>query len=205
MNSLAMMSRYFRKDRIDGSEVKMGPKDAEDEADIGIVLDDDVSDNPEDEGDGGCCNVATLEGVVECQVVSWLQGKIDIASGQPFKSHAFRQHPVKCSIASSGLTHADAMNAHAGQMRNRDVNWNEALIRAQEDSQKIGANVLLLRSNRSGKQRKKGNVSFARRAAQRTRSSRARKQTANGALRNEEHQKNKIGGGAVNPIVIVEN
>ena len=121
MKSLAMMSRYFRKDRINGSEVKIGAKDAEDEADVERVLDDDISDNAEDEGDGGCCNVATLEGVVECQVVSWPQEGIDIASGQPFKSHAFRQHPVNCSIASSGLTHADAMNAHAGQMRNRNV------------------------------------------------------------------------------------
>jgi hypothetical protein len=41
MKSLAMMSRYFRKDRIDGSEVQIGPEDAEDEADIERVLDDD--------------------------------------------------------------------------------------------------------------------------------------------------------------------
>jgi hypothetical protein len=42
MKSLAMMSRYFRKDRIDGSEVKSGPKDAENEADVGKVLDGDM-------------------------------------------------------------------------------------------------------------------------------------------------------------------
>jgi hypothetical protein len=74
-------------------------------------------------------------------------------------------------MASTGLTHADAMNAHAGQMRNRDVKWIGALIRARRKTHR-GLEQTCCCCEAIGQESSARRVIFLlRRAAQRTRSS----------------------------------